>query len=131
MRVLKPESEAEVAAIVAEAAAAKQTLAIEGGGSKRHLGRLAETSDVLKMGALSGIVSYEPEELVITVRAGTPLSEIESALAEKNQCLAFEAASWSFDPQAVATIGGTVAAGVTGSRRVVLGGARDHLIGFR
>jgi glycolate oxidase FAD binding subunit len=131
MRVLKPESEAEVAAIVAEAAAARQTLAIEGGGSKRNLGRLVPPSDVLKMSAHSGVVSYEPEELVITVRAGTPLSEVETALAEKNQCLAFEPASWSFDPQAVPTIGGTVAAGVTGSRRVVLGGARDHLIGFR
>lgn len=131
MRIFKPESERDVAAVVAEAAAAKTTLTIEGGGSKRHLGRLVPPSDVLKMSALSGIVSYEPEELVITVRAGTPLSEIENALAEKNQCLAFEPASWSFDPEAAPTIGGTVAAGVAGSRRVALGGARDHLIGFR
>jgi len=131
MRVLKPESEADVAAMVAEAAAAKRALSIEGGGSKRGLGRVAEPSDVLKLNALSGIVSYEPEELVVTVKAGTPLRDIEAALAEKNQCLAFEPGRWSFDRNAVATIGGTIAAGVAGSRRVVLGGARDHIIGFR
>src|SRR5262249_3072481 len=110
---------------------AKRALTIEGGGSKQHLGRLCAPTDVLKLNALSGIVSYEPEELVITVRAGTQLSEIEAVLATKSQCLAFEPASWSFDPSAMATIGGTMAAGVAGSRRVVLGGARDHLIGFR
>ena len=131
MQVLRPTSEAEAATTVAEAAGAKQTLSIEGGGSKHHLGRIVRPSAVLNLGGLRGIVSYEPEELVITVGAGTPLAEVEAALAAKNQCLAFEPGSWSFDMDASATIGGTVAAGVAGSRRVVLGGARDHLIGFR
>ncbi|MBI1212814.1 MAG: glycolate oxidase subunit GlcE [Alphaproteobacteria bacterium] len=132
MQVLRPESEAEAAALIAEAAANNRTLSIEGGGSKRHLGRLTTPSAVLKLDALREIVSYEPEELVITVRAGTPLAEVEAALAERNQCFGFEPASWSFEPAAAAaTIGGTIAAGAAGSRRVVLGGARDHLIGFR
>ena len=131
MDVFTPTSEAEAAAVVAEAAEAGRSLAIEGHGSKRGLGRSIETSGVLKLSALRGIIVYEPDELVITVRAGTPLQEVEAALAEKNQCLAFEPASWAFEAGAEATIGGTVAAGVAGSRRVVLGGARDHLIGFR
>jgi glycolate oxidase FAD binding subunit len=131
MQVLRPASEAEAAAMVAAALADKQTLSIEGGGSKRHLGRMISPSGVLKLDALSGIISYEPDELVMTVRAGTPLREVEAALAEKNQCLAFEPSSWSFDANAAPTIGGTIAAGVAGSRRVVLGGARDHIIGFR
>src|SRR4051794_2279998 len=106
-QVFAPESEAEAAVIVANAAAQKRTLGIEGKGSKRGLGRLCETSDILTLSALRGIVSYEPEELVITVRAGTTLSEVERVLAEKNQCLAFEPGSWSLDG-GDATIGGTI-----------------------
>ena len=130
MKTFEPATEPEAAAIVAEACAQKRPLSIEGNGSKRGLGRLIETPAVLKMSGLRGIVAYEPEELVITVRAGTPLAEVERVLAEKNQCLAFEPGTWSLDG-GEATIGGTVAAGVAGSRRVVIGGARDHLIGFR
>jgi glycolate oxidase FAD binding subunit len=131
MQTFAPATEAEAAAIIAQACAQRRPLSIEGNGSKRGLGRLIETPSVLKMSGLQGIVAYEPEELVVTVRAGTPLAEVEAALAEKKQCLAFEPGSWSFDPDARPTIGGTVAAGVAGARRVVLGGARDHLIGFR
>ncbi len=131
MEVFEPANEADAAAIVSDAAVRGRTLAIEGLGSKRGLGRPMETTGVLKLAALSGIIVYEPDELVITLRAGTKLRDVEAALAEKNQCLAFEPASWSFDAAAEATIGGTVAAGVAGTRRVVLGGARDHLIGFR
>jgi glycolate oxidase FAD binding subunit len=131
MAVLAPASEVEAAKLVADAAAQRRTLGVEGKGSKRGLGRLIETSDVLTLSALRGVVAYEPEELVITVRAGTSLSEVERVLAEKNQCLAFEPGSWSRDASREATIGGALAAGACGSRRVVLGGARDHLIGFR
>jgi len=90
-----------------------------------------ESMGVLKLAALSGIIAYEPDELVVTVRAGTKLREVEAALAEKNQCLAFEPASWSLDSSREATIGGNGRGGRCGSRRVALGGARDHLIGFR
>ena len=131
MQVFAPTSEADAAAIVADAHALRRPLSIEGNGSKRGLGRPIETPAVLRMSGLRGIVAYEPEELVITLRAGTPLGEVEAELAEKNQCLAFEPGSWSFEANASATIGGTVAAGVAGSRRISLGGARDHLIGFR
>lgn len=131
MAVFEPASEAEAAVVVADAAAQGQTLAIEGKGSKRGLGRPVEADGVLQLAGLNGIIAYEPDELVITVRAGTALREVEAALAERNQCLAFEPHTWSLDASAEATIGGTVAAGVAGSRRVVMGGARDHLIGFR
>lgn len=117
--------------MVAEAAQRKTTLSIEGNGSKHGLGRMAHTEAMLTLRGLRGIVSYEPEELVVTVRVGTLLAEVEAALAEKHQCLAFEPSNWSFDRGVSATVGGTIAAGVCGSRRVVLGGARDHLIGFR
>ncbi len=130
MEIFQPASEAEVEAIVADAAAQKRTLAIEGHGSKRGLGRPIETDGTLKLARLSGVLTYEPEELVISVRAGTPLRELEAVLAEKNQCLAFEPNNWSVDQATEATIGGTIASGVAGSRRIVLGGARDHLIGF-
>ena len=129
MQTLAPANEAEVAAMVADAAASKTTLQIEGNASKRGLGRPVDTDAVLNLSGVSGIVSYEPEELVITARPGTRLEEIERTLARQKQCLAFEPNRWSLS--GTATIGGTVAAGVAGSRRVVLGGARDHLIGFR
>jgi glycolate oxidase FAD binding subunit len=131
MDTFAPASEADAAAIVADAYDRKRMLAVEGLGSKRAMGRLCEPSGVLKLALLDGIVAYEPDELVITARAGMKLSDIEASLAEKNQCLAFEPSNWSLDPTAEATIGGTVAAGVAGARRVVMGGARDHLIGFR
>jgi len=131
MQVFSPVDETEAAAMVADVAWRKATLSIEGNGSKRGLGRLASADAMLTLRGLRGIVSYEPEELVVTVRVGTLLTEVERVLEEKSQCLAFEPWSWSFDRDAAATIGGTIAAGVAGSRRVLLGGARDHLIGFR
>ena len=84
------------------------------------------------LGALSGVVDYEPSELVLTVRPATPLGQIETMLAERGQMLAFE--PWDhgavFGQAGGATIGGIVAAGVSGPRRVSAGGARDHLLGF-
>ena len=125
--------EADVIAAVADAAATGRKLAITGGGSKAGVGMPA-AADSLSLATLSGVVDYDPAELVLTVRPGTPLSAIDALVAGERQMLAFE----PFDHGPIfgtgrgsATIGGVIAAGVAGSRRVSAGGARDHLLGFR
>jgi glycolate oxidase FAD binding subunit len=114
--------------------AARDGYAIEacGGGSKRNIGSPDRKNTVIDLGAMTGVVDYEPSELVLTVRPATPLAEVEHILGEQGQMLAFE--PWDhgaiFRMGKRATIGGTVAAGVAGPRRVSAGGARDHLLGF-
>lgn len=101
-------------------------LRIRGGGTKDWYGqRLA--GEVLDTRGHAGIVDYEPTELVITARCGTPLAEIEAALAEQNQMLAFEPPHFG----AGATLGGVVAAGLAGPRRASSGGVRDFVLGAR
>jgi glycolate oxidase FAD binding subunit len=127
-----PVSTNEVEAIVREAAAERRSLAICGGGSKRMMW-LQEAAATLDMSALAGITDYDPDELVVTARAGTPLAEIEAALAQRQQMLAFE----PFDHGPLfgeaagrATLGGIIAGNVSGSRRISAGAARDHILGF-
>jgi glycolate oxidase FAD binding subunit len=111
------------------AAAADQTpLRIRGGGTKDFHG-LALHGEVLDTRALRGIVSYEPSELVVTVRAGTPLAELEAALAEQGQCLPFEPPHFARNPADAATVGGMVAAGLSGPARASAGAVRDYLLG--
>jgi glycolate oxidase FAD binding subunit len=100
------------------------TLRLRGGGTKDWYGRLP-TGEVLDTRAHSGIISYEPTELVITARCGTPLAEIEAALAEKGQMLAFEPPHFGEG----ATIGGAIASGLSGPRRATSGAARDFVLG--
>ena len=126
-------AERDLAAALAEAAATGTRLDIVGGGSKAGVGRAVD-APALSTAALRGIVDYDPAELVLTVRAGTRLAEIEALAAAEGQMLAFE----PFDhgpifgaPSGAATIGGIVAAGVSGSRRVSAGAARDHMLGLR
>jgi glycolate oxidase FAD binding subunit len=108
-------------------AAAEQTLLrIRGSGSKDFYG-LALIGDALDTRALTGIVDYEPTELVITARAGTPLREIEKALADGGQMLAFEPPHFGPD----ATLGGCIACGFSGPRRAAMGSARDFVLGVR
>jgi glycolate oxidase FAD binding subunit len=108
-------------------AAAEQTLLrIRGSGSKDFYG-LALIGDVIDTLALTGIVDYEPTELVMTARAGTPLSEIEKALAAGGQMLAFEPPYFGQN----ATLGGCIAAGFSGPRRAGAGSARDFVLGVR
>jgi glycolate oxidase FAD binding subunit len=108
---------------VLAAGAAKKPLRIRGGGSKDWYGQALQGA-VLDTRGYSGIVAYEPTELVITARCGTPLAEIEAALAEHKQMLAFE------PPQfAGSTIGGVVAAGLSGPRRQAVGAVRDFVLG--
>jgi glycolate oxidase FAD binding subunit len=111
---------------VRQAAADGRTLRLRGGGTKDFWGQ-SLTGDVLDTRGYQGIVSYEPSELVVTARCGTPLSELEAALAEKGQCLAFEPPH--FGPGA--TVGGMVAAGLSGPARATAGAVRDFVLGAR
>jgi len=107
------------------AAQAQSTpLEIIGSGSKRFYGE-APRGEPFDVSALAGISSYEPTELVVSARCGTRLAELEAALAERGQCLAFEPPH--FGPSA--TVGGMVAAGLAGPARAGSGGVRDHVLG--
>ena len=109
---------------VRAAAADRTPLAITGGGSKAFLGE-AVRGEPLSTADWRGIVSYEPTELVVTVRAGTPLAELEAVLAERGQCLPFEPPHLG----AGATVGGMVAAGLSGPARAAVGSVRDFVLG--
>jgi glycolate oxidase FAD binding subunit len=106
------------------AAADGTTLSIRGGGTKDFYGE-PPRGEPLATAGLTGITSYEPSELVITARAGTPLAELEAALAEKGQCLAFEPPRFAEG----GTVGGMVAAGLSGPSRASVGSARDFVLG--
>ena len=101
-------------------------LILQGGGSKTFYGN-ADEGEVLSTRTLTGIVDYQPKELVLTARAGTPLDEIETALAERNQMLAFEPPHFG----GAATLGGSIATGLSGPRRPYAGAARDFVLGVR
>ena len=103
-----------------------QALRLRGGGTKDFLGQSLQ-GEVLDTVAYNGILSYEPSELVITVRAGTSLAEVDAALAEKGQCFAFEPPHFGRS----ATVGGMVAAGLSGPARASVGAVRDFVLGAR
>ncbi len=111
---------------IRQAAERRRPVRIRGSGSKDFYGGVPK-GEVLDTTRYTGIVDYAPEELVITARAGTPLSEIEAALAEKNQMLPFEPPH--FGPRA--TLGGCVAAGLSGPRRAYAGAVRDFVLGTK
>jgi glycolate oxidase FAD binding subunit len=111
---------------VRAAAAGKESLRIVGGGSKDFYGQALEGTEFSTM-AYSGIDDYDPTELVITARCGTRLSEIEDTLAGCGQMLAFEPPHFA----ATATLGGCIAAGLSGPRRPHSGALRDHMLGVR
>jgi glycolate oxidase FAD binding subunit len=115
-----------IAARVRAARASGAPLRLRGGGTKDFYGG-ALRGEILDTREHSGIASYEPSELVVTARCGTPLSELESALGEKAQMLPFEPPH--FGPGA--TLGGCVAAGLSGPRRVSAGPLRDYVLGAR
>lgn len=123
---MTPDLTQELADRVRTAHAATTPLAIVGNGTKAWLGR-AVVGDILDVSGHRGIVSYEPSELVITARAGTPLAVIEAALAERGQCLAFEPPHYGTD----ATLGGTVACNLSGPARPYAGACRDFVLGVR
>lgn len=131
MTDLIPNSEAELAAILREAAGTGRPLAIRGGGTRGIGGPVAGTP--LLTAGLSGISLYEPGALTLVVRAGTPLAEVEAALAAEGQRLPFE----PWDGRALSgsngtpSVGGMVAVNASGPRRLQAGACRDSMIGVR
>lgn len=116
----------QISAAIREAAQKKTPLRIRGGGTKDFYGtRLA--GEILETASFSGIVDYEPSELVVTARAGTRLAELEAALRERGQMLACEPPHFGL----AATLGGCVAAGLSGPRRPYCGAVRDFVLGVR
>ncbi|HEU4960584.1 MAG TPA: glycolate oxidase subunit GlcE [Sphingomonas sp.] len=130
MAVHRPDSGEALAEVVADCVEARRPMAIRGAGTTDIV---IDADAVIDVAAHRGIVDYDPDELVVTARSGTPLAEIEALLAARQQMLAFD----PVDPKAIgggapggATIGGVVASGNAGPRRVSAGAARDHLLGF-
>ena len=130
---IKPRDAKELRQAVEWALNGGVTLDVRGQGSKIALGKPMRCDQVLDLSGLSGVVDYAPEELVVTLRAGTPLSEVEALLAQRNQMLAFEPPD--LGPllgleAGQGTLVGAVMGNLAGSRRVSAGAARDHLLGF-
>ena len=112
---------------VREAFSRGNPLRIQGGGSKPFFGRKTEACTVLDLSAHQGIAAYEPQELFVTARAGTPLAVLEAVLRESGQFLPFEPPHWGPG----ATLGGTLACGLSGPARAHAGAARDFVLGVR
>ena len=131
--LIAPPDEAGIIAAVQAARAAREPLAIEGQGSKRGLLRPVQAARSLSTRGLTGVTLYRPAELIISARAGTPLAEIEATLAEKGQQLIAEAPYLNgvFGTSAPPSIGGVVAANLSGPRRITWGATRDHVMGLR
>ncbi|MGF6227383.1 glycolate oxidase FAD binding subunit [Inquilinus ginsengisoli] len=130
---LKPETDDQVVEIVRWALAGAVPLELAGRGSKRGFGRPVQAAHALDLSGLAGIEVYEPEELVLTARPGTPMVEIEAALAACGQALAFEPpdlGSLYGGPAGVGTLGGVVGCNLSGPRRLKAGAARDHVLGI-
>ncbi len=115
---------------VKAAASANTPLAIHGGNTKSFYGG-AIVGDALDMRDYHGIIDYQPRELVLTVRAGTPLAAIKAVMDQERQMLAFEPPLFGEGNMTMATIGGTVAAGLSGPRRPYVGAVRDFVLGAR
>lgn len=118
---MRPDSEADLAAMIRAAAG---PLTVTGGASRRLPGEGQGTG--IDMTGITGITLYEPEALTLVVRAGTPLAEVQAALAAENQMLGFEP-----DPRAGSTIGGVAASNASGPRRISAGACRDAMLGVR
>ncbi len=132
--VYLPRDEAELVEFVRGANAGHYPLEVCGFRTKREAGRPVKPSAVVSTSRLSGITFYEPAELVISAKAGTPLHDVEAALARRNQELAFEPADfgriYGTEPMA-ASLAAIAAMNISGPRRILRGAARDHLLGVR
>jgi glycolate oxidase FAD binding subunit len=129
---LKPRDGKEVEQAIQWALANGKTLEVVGHGSKRAIGRAAQWDLTLDLSGLTGVTLYEPEELVLTAKAGTPLVEIEALLAASKQELAFEPMDYGRVLGVLpggGTIGGVIGANLSGPRRIKAGAARDHFLG--
>ncbi len=133
MTTLTPSSAAEVLSAVQWALAEEQPLEVLGHGSKRGIGHPVQAAHTLDLSGLSNVTLYEPEELVLSAKAGTPLADIEKLLERHNQQLAFEPMDHGpllGGTPGRGTIGGVLAANLSGPRRLKAGAARDHILGI-
>jgi glycolate oxidase FAD binding subunit len=132
--ILKARDEQDVREAIARAIAEEKTIEVVGQGTKRAIGRAAQTDMTLDLSRLSGIELYEPEELILSAKAGTPLAEIEKALAKHEQELAFEpmdCAPLLGGKPGKGTLGGTLAVNLSGPRRIKSGALRDFALGLQ
>src|SRR5262249_45062666 len=140
---LQPRTAKDVEDAVQWALARGAALELVGRGTKRAIGRPAQSDLTLDLSGLAGVILYEPEELVLSAHAGTALDEIEALLAGQGQHLAFEPIDYGpllagapasatnlSATNASGTIGGVLAANLCGPRRISSGAARDHFLGF-
>ena len=130
---LTPRDAEEVEDAIQWALAGGKTLEVVGRGSKRAIGRAAQWDATLDVSALAGVTLYEPEELVLSAKAGTPLAEIEALVAASKQQLSFEPMDYAAilgGAAEAASIGGALAANLSGPRRIKAGAARDHFLGL-
>jgi glycolate oxidase FAD binding subunit len=130
--VLKPRDGKEVEAAVRFALGNEKPLELAGHGSKRRIGRPSQTDLTLDLSGLSGVTLYEPAELVLSAKAGTPLAEITALLEKNHQQLGFEPMEYGpvfGEKPGRGTIGGAIAANLSGPRRIKAGAARDHFLG--
>ena len=135
--ILKAKDAKDVEGAVSWALHEGKTLEVVGRGTKRNIGRPSQSDLTLDLSGLTGVTLYEPEELVLSARAGTPIAEIEQLVASKGQELAFEPMDYGVllgSPPAAGTlgggtIGGVLAANLSGPRRIKAGAARDHFLG--
>jgi glycolate oxidase FAD binding subunit len=133
MQVLRPRDAKDVQSAVDWAVHDGKTLEIVGQGSKRAIGRAAQWDLTLDLSGLSGVTLYEPAELVLSAKAGTPIAEIELLVAQNGQQLAFEPMDFGpifGEPIGRGTLGGVLATNLSGPRRIKAGAARDHFLGF-
>jgi len=131
-RTLKPTTVDEVVDAVAEAGAAARHIEVTGGGTKRAIGGMDRVDLMLSTSRLDRIVDYSPEELVLTAQPGVRLADLERLVAGKGQMLAFEppALTRLLGARGEPTLGGVLAANLSGPRRIRAGAARDHFLGF-
>ncbi len=130
---IKPRDAKELRQAVEWALNEGTTLDVRGSGAKLALGKPMVCDQVLDLSGLSGVIDYAPEELVMTLRAGTPLKDVEALLAQRNQMLAFEPPDLGpllGRPAGEGTLVGAVMGNLAGPRRLSAGAARDHLLGF-
>ena len=122
----------DAAAVIADAMEQQQHLGVQAMATKAALGRDANYDEMINVSAFSGIIDYQPDELILTLRAGTPMHEVEATLASANQMLAFEVPDLHqiLASQSAGTIGGVLATNTSGPRRLTAGAARDYLLGF-
>ena len=130
--IVKPRDVKEIEDAVRWALGNEKALELVGQGSKRAIGRPSQTDITLDLSGLSGVTLYEPAELVLSAKAGTPLAEIEALLAKNNQQLDFEPMDYGpllGGAAGLGTIGGAIATNLSGPRRIKAGAARDHFLG--